>query len=139
MMDRGAVEAVLPHRDPFLLIDRVMTCDSAGGIVVARYNLDSADAIFAGHFPGQPILPGVLQVEAIAQAGLIFCIRQEETYGRSAVHLTHILGARFMLPITPGGDIEILARVFIEEPFYIIVGQCIYRDDVCSVAAVQVI
>src|ERR1700682_824043 len=68
--DRSALIALLPHRAPFLFIDEVDACEPAVS-VRARYRVTGAEPFLSGHFPGNPIFPGVLQLEALAQAGAI--------------------------------------------------------------------
>jgi 3-hydroxyacyl-[acyl-carrier-protein] dehydratase len=139
LLDRSGVEALLPHRDPFLFVDQVTALDTDAGLIAARYDLGRARDVLAGHFPGQPVWPGVLQVEAIGQAATILYLRQAGLGAVPRVLATHILSARFMRPITPGDDIEILARVFDDGLFFTAVGQCLQRAAICSVAAVQLL
>src|SRR4051812_19967166 len=68
--DRSALVALLPHRPPFLFVDEVVECEPAVS-VRARYRVTGEEPFLAGHFPGNPIFPGVLQLEALAQAGAI--------------------------------------------------------------------
>ncbi len=138
-LDREAVEALLPHRDSFLLVDRVTRLDLERGLVVARYDLDRGQAICAGHFPGRPIWPGVLQVEAIAQAGGLLYRAQSGATGTESAVLTHILAARFLQPVIPEGDLEIIAQVWEEGLLMTIVGQCLHDGAICSVAAVAIL
>jgi 3-hydroxymyristoyl/3-hydroxydecanoyl-(acyl carrier protein) dehydratase len=136
-LGRAEIEALLPHRHPFLLLDRVDAIDRERGLVAARYDLARARDVLAGHFPARAVWPGVLQVEAIAQAGLVLHLAREEGTAPPAVALTHVLGARFLRPVEPGGDVEIQAAVLEDGLFFTIVGQCLRDGAVCSVAAVS--
>jgi len=125
----------LPQRDPFLFLDRVTMLDTGRGIIAARYDLSGAAAIFAGHFPGRPLFPGVLQVEAVGQAGIVLgCAESGSVVDFS---LTHVLAARFVRPVPPGGDIEIIAQAVDDGLFRTIVGQVLRDGEICAVAAVS--
>ncbi len=134
-LDREAVKSSLPHRDPFLFIDSVMNLDLDAGLIAATYDLERSRDVFGGHFPGEPVLPGVLQIEAIAQAGgLLVNLRDN---GDRRPILTHVLAARFIQPIRPGGRLWINSQVFEEELFILVVGQCVWSETICSVAALR--
>jgi len=137
ILDRAGVEQRLPHRDPFLLVDRVLGIDRETASIAARYDLGRASDVLRGHFPRYPVWPGVLQIEAIGQAGLVL---YEELSGEEApekVSLTHVRGARFLREILPGEDVEVLARTLDDGLFVTIVGQCLQGGRICSVAAVS--
>lgn len=138
-LDRGRIEALLPHRGSFLLIDRITHVHAGTATIVCRYDLARARVTFGDHFPGRPMLPGVLQVEAIGQAGLCLTRLLPEGSGASEGQfmLTHILAAQFIRPVSPDGDLEIVARILPDGLFTIVVGQCLQRDEVCTVAAVR--
>jgi 3-hydroxyacyl-[acyl-carrier-protein] dehydratase len=138
VLDREAVQRLLPHQDAFLLVDEVHHLDTAGGLVAASYDLARAAWVFAAHFPGRPMWPGVLQVEAIGQSGcLLYAARQGRPV--SDVAGTSILGARFVRPVVPGGTVEIVARGWEDGLFFTVVGQCLQRGQVCSAAALQAV
>jgi 3-hydroxymyristoyl/3-hydroxydecanoyl-(acyl carrier protein) dehydratase len=140
-LDRHEIEKLLPQRGTFLLIDAITHIDRLRATVACRYSLDRAGPILHGHFPGEPVWPGVLHVEAVGQAGLCLIRLLGEPDGaapHSSFVLTHILGAHFIHPITPdNGDIEIVARVIPDGLFNIVIGQCLQRDAVCSAAVVR--
>jgi 3-hydroxyacyl-[acyl-carrier-protein] dehydratase len=96
---------VLPHRYPMLLIDRVIECDMKQRIVAIK-NLSISDPCFQGHFPGDPIFPGVLQIEAMAQAGGILYNKSFGVEGRVAYFLA-IDRARFRRVLRPGDQLRI--------------------------------
>jgi 3-hydroxyacyl-[acyl-carrier-protein] dehydratase len=135
VLDRLAIEALLPYRDPFLLVDQVTYLDLDAGVIAARYDLSRAGAVFAGHFPGYPVWPGVLQVEAIGQAGGILYLKRVQSPGIESVALTRILGARFQRPVRPGRDVEFVSQVLEDGLFVTVVGQCLQDGSVCSAAA----
>ena len=138
--DRLDIETLLPQRDPFLFLDRITCVDRTNRLIVCQYDLRQNAPIFAGHFPDRPMWPGVLQVEAVGQAGLCL-IRLDSTRPTDGIGpgmaLTHILSARFIRPVLPGAEIEIVTRTVGDGLFTIFVGQCLQHDAVCSVAAIQ--
>ena len=100
-MDTKAIQAVLPHRYPFLLVDRVdsVTTDK----IVARKMVTANEPFFAGHFPGHPIMPGVLIVEALAQAGALLVAPQVGfDPARDAIVLMSLDKVKFRKPVVPG-------------------------------------
>ena len=98
LMDKAAIEAVIPHRDPMLLIDEVLELEP-GVRVVARKTVTEADC--AGHFPGNPIMPGVKMVEALAQCGAVAVLSQPENRGKIAL-FAGIDDVRFKRIVRPG-------------------------------------
>ena len=105
LLDRPAIEAILPHRDPFLLIDEVVELEP-GVRVVARKRVRPDEWYLTGHFPGRPIMPGVLIVEAMAQTGAVAVLSEEENRGRLAL-FAGIDGVRFKRIVEPGDELEL--------------------------------
>jgi 3-hydroxyacyl-[acyl-carrier-protein] dehydratase len=140
LLDEAAVRRLLPHRRPFLFVDRVTRLDTAQRVIVGRYDIQQDATLLASHFPGRPIWPGVLQVEAVGQAGLCLARAMAPRAGperQPGVHLTEILSARFAAPIEPGADLEIVACIEPDGLFTVIVGQCLQRNHVCSAVALR--
>jgi 3-hydroxyacyl-[acyl-carrier-protein] dehydratase len=116
-MERSEIETMIPHRPPFLWIDRVEELEPGVRCVTLKF-VDPADPIFAGHFPARPILPGVLLIEAVAQtAGVML--------GSAAPQASHntgggvaLLGAvnhfKFLKPVTPGQELRIETKKLTE-------------------------
>ena len=102
-LDRAGIEEILPHRDPFLLLDEVVEL-VPGARVVARKRVTQEDC--AGHFPGNPIMPGVKMVEALAQAGAVAVLSEPENRGKLAL-FAGIDGVRFKRIVRPGDLLEL--------------------------------
>jgi len=103
---------ILPHRFPFLLVDRVIEVDPDKRIVALK-NVSINEPFFTGHFPGTPVMPAVLSIEAMAQAGAILGLleRKPEELNNALVYLTGVDEARFRRPIVPGDQMIITVEV----------------------------
>ena len=100
-MEIGAIMRCLPQRYPFLLIDRVVEMEP-GRRIVALKNVTINEPFFPGHFPGAPVMPGVLIVEAMAQAGAALILHDMEDRDSKLIFFTGIDKARFRRPVVPG-------------------------------------
>jgi 3-hydroxyacyl-[acyl-carrier-protein] dehydratase len=105
-MDIGEIFSILPHRYPFLLIDRVVELVRMKSIVALK-NVTITEPFFQGHFPGKPIMPGVLIVEAIAQAGGLLLLTEVPNREELLMVFTGIEKARFRRPVVPGDQLRI--------------------------------
>jgi 3-hydroxyacyl-[acyl-carrier-protein] dehydratase len=107
-MDINEVLAHIPQRFPLLLIDRVKECEP-GKRVLALKNVSANEPYFPGHFPHRPIMPGVLILEAMAQAAgvLVFSAQQAKDHAESVYYYVGIDDARFKRPVIPGDQLEI--------------------------------
>ena len=101
LLDSRAIQAILPHRHPFLLVDRVTELVPRERIVAVK-QVTINEPFFAGHFPGAPVMPGVLIIEAMAQAGAILALREFENRGEKLPLFTKIREATFRQPVVPG-------------------------------------
>jgi 3-hydroxyacyl-[acyl-carrier-protein] dehydratase len=101
---------LLPHRYPFLLIDRVVEFEPTKRLVAIK-NVTINEPFFQGHFPGYPIMPGVLVVEAMAQAGGMIMMAELPDRDRKLVVFTGIERAKFRRPVTPGDQLRIEVEV----------------------------
>jgi 3-hydroxyacyl-[acyl-carrier-protein] dehydratase len=114
-LDIGQIMEYLPHRYPFLLIDRVVEFERARRIVAIK-NVTINEPFFNGHFPGYPIMPGVLVVEAMAQAGCILLLNEVADREQKLVVFTGIEKAKFRRPITPGDQLRLEVDVLSFRP-----------------------
>lgn len=107
-MDIHRVLEYLPHRYPFLMIDRVLSCE-AGKKVVALKNVTINEPYFGGHFPHHPVMPGVLIIEALAQAAAIltFTTEDHKPDGSQVYYFVGIDNARFKKPVTAGDTLHL--------------------------------
>jgi 3-hydroxyacyl-[acyl-carrier-protein] dehydratase len=109
-LDHEWIRSILPHRYPLLLVDRVleMVPDKT---IVALKNVTQNEEFFQGHFPGKPIMPGVLVIEALAQAaGLLLLYTRPELHGR-VIYFVGIENAKFRNPVTPGDQLHLHVEI----------------------------
>jgi 3-hydroxyacyl-[acyl-carrier-protein] dehydratase len=109
VLDKKAIEEIIPHRDPFMLLDEVTELEP-GKRVVAKKHLKEDETWFKGHFPGHPIQPGVLTMEMLAQAGAVCVLSMPEFKGRIAV-FAGIDKARFHKPAGPGDTLTLEVEI----------------------------
>jgi 3-hydroxyacyl-[acyl-carrier-protein] dehydratase len=112
MMDLQEIQKLLPHRYPFLLVDRVVEI-VPGQKLVAYKNVTANEPFFQGHFPGHPVMPGVLILEALAQACAILAYKSESMDpSQKVTYLMAIDGAKFRKPVVPGDRLTLTVEVF---------------------------
>jgi 3-hydroxyacyl-[acyl-carrier-protein] dehydratase len=112
VLDVEAIQRLLPHRPPFLLVDRVVLVEP-GKRLVAWKGVTMNEPFFAGHFPGHPVMPGVLILEALAQAAALLACKSmpPEESVQKITYLMGIDGARFRKPVVPGDRLELEVEV----------------------------
>lgn len=109
VLTKAEIEALIPHRDPFLLLDEVLSLEP-GSKVVATKLVRADEWYLSGHFPGNPIMPGVLVVEALAQAGVVAVLSEEENRGK-LVLFGGIDDLRFKRVVRPGDALELTCEL----------------------------
>lgn len=110
-MDGAAILEALPHRYPFLMIDKVIEC-RAGESITAIKNVTNNEPFFQGHFPGRPVMPGVLVIEAMAQAGGVLShVTMHDVEPKPLFFLAGVNNARFRRPVLPGDQLVIQVGV----------------------------
>jgi 3-hydroxyacyl-[acyl-carrier-protein] dehydratase len=110
LLDSRAIQEILPHRYPFLLVDKIIELEPKVRIVGVK-QVTINEPFFQGHFPGAPVMPGVLQIEALAQVGAILALREFEDRDSKIPFFSGIEKARFRRPVVPGDTliIEVIA------------------------------
>lgn len=111
-MNREEIKTVIPHRDPMLLVDAVKELED-GKRIVAEFRIDGGRDIFRGHFPGDPVLPGVYTIEIMAQTSDILILSMERYSGKVPL-LLGVEKVKFMEKILPGDILEIHAEIIRE-------------------------
>jgi len=109
-MDIRQIMDRIPHRYPMLLIDRIVDIEPRQRIVALK-NVTANESFFQGHFPGAPIMPGVLIIEALAQAGAVLLLQEIPDRERKLVFFTGIDSARFRRTVVPGDQLELGVEV----------------------------
>jgi 3-hydroxyacyl-[acyl-carrier-protein] dehydratase len=133
VMEQAEIQALLPHRYPFLLVDRVMEIDPDRRIVGVK-NVTINEPFFQGHFPGRPVMPGVLILEAMAQVGALLAFKSLGPAHNPVVYLTGVDGAKFRKPVVPGDrlrfEIDVIKK---RAPFWKMQGNAFVENElVCE-------
>lgn len=110
LMDIIEIQKLLPHRYPFLMIDGIEEIERVKRIVGVK-NVTINEAHFQGHFPGKPIMPGVLIIEAMAQTGGLLLLLEIPDREKKLLYFVAIDGARFRRPVVPGDQLKIEVKV----------------------------
>jgi 3-hydroxyacyl-[acyl-carrier-protein] dehydratase len=106
ILDINAIQAILPHRYPFLLVDGIEEMERWKRIVGIK-NVTINEHFFQGHFPGKPIMPGVLIIESMAQTGGVLLLQEVKDREKKLLYFVAIDGARFRRPVVPGDQLRI--------------------------------
>ena len=111
-LDINQIQAILPHRYPLLLIDRVLEIERKKKIVAIK-NVTINEPFFAGHFPGFPVMPGVLILEAMAQAGGALLLTEVEDRSGKVIFFTGVEKAKFRRPVVPGDQLRLEVEMLV--------------------------
>lgn len=132
MIDVVEIQKILPHRYPFLLVDKV-TEMTEGESILAYKNVSISEPVFEGHFPGHPIYPGVMILEGMAQAGGILALKSsgftDEELKSKVIYFMSIDGAKFRSPVKPGDRLEYRIKVIKLRKNLIVLEGKAYVDD----------
>ena len=102
MIDLNGIKKLIPHREPFLLVDRIVSIDDDIPLILAEKDIDASLDFFKGHFPERPIMPGVLVLEALAQTGILYLFYSEILQKGDPFFFTTIEKAKFKKAVVPG-------------------------------------
>ena len=109
VMDINEIMSIIPHRQPFLLIDRIESMEE-GKSITALKNVSYNEPFFAGHFPQEPVMPGVLMVEALAQVGAVAILSLEDMKGKTA-YFGGINKCKFRRKVAPGDKLRLETKI----------------------------
>jgi len=130
VMERSEIETLIPHRPPFLWIDRVEELEPGVRCVAVKF-VDPADPIFAGHFPARPILPGVFLIEAVAQTAGVMLGSAMQAAARSKLRVALLAAVnrfKFLKPVTPGQELRVETKKLTEVGQMAYIGGTVWVD-----------
>ena len=138
MMDINEIKKMLPHRYPFLLVDRVLEITPES--ITALKNVTANEEFFNGHFPQQPIMPGVLQIEALAQAAGLYALSQPAAPSGGVTTLfAGVDGVKWKKPVVPGDQLKLVVKVLkMRSPLLVCQGTVYVGAEIaCTVAEMK--
>ena len=131
------IMSVLPHRYPILLVDRVLEIEPKKRIVAIK-NVTINEPIFAGHFPGRPVFPGVLLIEGMAQAGGLLLLQDIPDRSKKLIYFAGIDEAKFRRPVVPGDQIRYELEVLrLRSTFSKLAGRVTVDGQLCAEAVIS--
>jgi beta-hydroxyacyl-ACP dehydratase FabZ len=135
-LQQAEIQALLPHRYPFLLVDQIKELEPDRRIVGIK-SVTINEPFFQGHFPGRPIMPGVLIIEAMAQAGGVLVFKSGGPIGKPVVYMAGIEEAKFRRPVVPGDQLRFEVDVLKKRPpFWKMQGKAFVENELVCEAVV---
>ncbi len=110
LLDSNGIQKILPHRHPFLMVDAILEMERLKRIVGVK-NVSIDEGYFRGHFPGKPIMPGVLIIEAMAQTGGLLLLQEVDDREKKLLYFVAVDDARFRRPVVPGEQLRLEVTV----------------------------
>ena len=137
MMDINEIKKIIPHRYPFLLVDKIIECDFESRIVGIK-NVTVDEPFFQGHFPEFPVMPGVLIIEALAQTACILGLKILKLEGQGSVFFTGIDKAKFRKPVVPGDQLRMeLTKIKQRKSLFRFEGKAFVDDVLATECTIQ--
>ena len=137
MMDINEIKKIIPHRYPFLLVDKIIECDFESRIVGIK-NVTVDEPFFQGHFPEFPVMPGVLIIEALAQTACILGLKILKLEGQGSVFFTGIDAAKFRKPVVPGDQMRMeLTKIKQRKSLFRFEGKAFVDDVLATECTIQ--
>jgi beta-hydroxyacyl-ACP dehydratase FabZ len=135
-LQQAEIQALLPHRYPFLLVDQIKELEPDRRIVGIK-SVTINEPFFQGHFPGRPVMPGVLIIEAMAQAGGVLVFKSGGPIGKPVVYMAGIEEAKFRRPVVPGDQLRFEVDVLKKRPpFWKMQGKAFVENELVCEAVV---
>jgi 3-hydroxyacyl-[acyl-carrier-protein] dehydratase len=139
MLDINEIKKIIPHRYPFLMVDKIIECDDDSRIVGIKC-VTMNEPFFQGHFPDFPVMPGVLIVEAMAQVACILAMRVLKKEGAASVFFTGIDGVKFRKPVVPGDVLRLeLTKTKQRGELFRFDGKALVDDKVVTQGSIQAV
>lgn len=139
MIDIEEIKRILPHRYPFLMVDRIVECDNESRIVGVKC-VTANEPFFQGHFPEYPVMPGVLIIEAMGQVGCILGMKILKKEGHPLIYFTGIEEAKFRRPVVPGDQLRLeLTKIKQRGDLFKFQGNAFVGDQLAAEAVLQAI
>jgi 3-hydroxyacyl-[acyl-carrier-protein] dehydratase len=139
MLDINEIKKIIPHRYPFLLVDKIIECDDDSRIVGIKC-VTMNEPFFQGHFPEFPVMPGVLIVEAMAQVACILAMRVLKKEGSASVFFTGIDGVKFRKPVVPGDVLRLeLTKTKQRGELFRFDGKALVEEQVVTQGSIQAV
>ena len=130
------IQEIIPHRYPFLMIDRVIECTPNERLLAIK-NVSVNENYFVGHFPDEKVMPGVLMIEAMAQAGCIYFYYSKNLQGKKIIYYLAKTKAKFHKPVTPGDQLKIeVTTIKLMPKAGFLQCKCYVKDDLVSEAEI---
>jgi beta-hydroxyacyl-ACP dehydratase FabZ len=140
ILDSVAIQKILPHRYPFLLVDAILEMEPRKRIVGIK-NVTSTEYFFQGHFPGKPIMPGVLIVEGMAQTGGVLLLQEVPDRANKLLYFVAIDDARFRRPVVPGEqlrfEVSVLSSRITRASFFKLAGKATVDGELAAEATMM--